>query len=403
VTNGFPDSEKRLPTGWEAIAYAVLRRLRYGTLTVVMPWGEEHVFAGKEPGPEARVVIHDRAFVRRVVTGSNIGLAEGYMDGQWDTPDLDALLDLGVVNSRAGMAARLPVLSRPAQRAWHALRDNTRAGSRQNVEYHYDLGNDFYELWLDDTMTYSCANFETGTDDLRGAQVRKWDRVLELVQPGPRDRLLEIGCGWGGFAIHAAKAAGCRVTGITLSQEQAALARERVEREGLEGQVDIRIEDYRDVRERFTAIASIEMFEAVGQRWWPTFFERIRALLEPGRAAALQVITIDDDQFDSYARNPDFTQRYIFPGGMLPSPSRFRAVAEAAGLDIASLRFFGHDYARTLEQWAKRFECVVPQVKSLGFDDRFVRMWRYYLSYCRAGFDSGNIDVMQVRLVSSAE
>ncbi len=397
MTNGSPTPEKHLPSGWEAIAFLVLRNLRVGTLTVAMPSGEEHVFGG-HPGPAARIQVVDRATARRVLTGSGIGLAETYMDGLWDTPDLDAVLDLGLANIRAGLGARLPVAQRAAQRAWHRLRDNTRSGSRKNVEYHYDLGNDFYELWLDDTMTYSCANFEHGAADLREAQVRKWDRMLELIQPSAKDRLLEIGCGWGGFAIHAAKEAGCQVTGITLSREQAVLARERVERAGLDGRVDIRIEDYRDVSEQFTAIASIEMFEAVGERWWPVFFSRVKALLEPGRAAALQVITIDDAEFDSYQRNPDFTQRYIFPGGMLPSPTRFREAAEGAGLAVGEPRFFGHDYAATLSQWAKRFECVLPQVRALGFDERFVRMWRYYLSYCRAGFESGNIDVMQVRI-----
>jgi cyclopropane-fatty-acyl-phospholipid synthase len=382
------------------MASLVLRGFKVGTLTVVMPWGQEHVFVGSEPGPVAEIHITDRAAVKRMLLGGGIGFAEAYVDGQWDSPDLDALLDVGLANTRAGLGKKAPVLFRPAQRAWHSLRDNTKSGSKENIEYHYDLGNDFYELWLDDTMTYSCANFAGDAEDLRSAQVRKWDRVLELIQPGKNDRLLEIGCGWGGFAIHAAKEAGCRVTGITLSREQAAVARQRVEREGLDDRVDIRVEDYRDVPDRFTAIASIEMFEAVGQRWWPVFFARLKALLEPGRAAALQVITIDDAAFESYAHNPDFTQRYIFPGGMLPSPSRFRASAEGADLRVAEQRFFGHDYARTLQHWAARFECVLPEVKALGFDDRFVRMWRYYLSYCRAGFDSGNIDVMQVRLES---
>ncbi len=400
MTNGSPTTKHRVPSPWDAIAYLIMRNLKVGTLGVTTPGGRELVFEGGAPGPSASIRIVDRSGLKRMLLGGGIGFAEGYMDGQWDTDDLDALLDLGLANTRAGVAEKLPVLARPAQRAFHALRDNSKSGSRENIEYHYDLGNDFYELWLDDTMTYSCANFEDDIPDLREAQVRKWDRVLELIQPGTKDHLLEIGCGWGGFAIHAAKTAGCRITGITLSQEQAEMARERVEREGLEGQVEIRIEDYRDVPERYTGIASIEMFEAVGQRWWPVFFERLKSLLEPGRPAALQVITIDDDGFESYSRNPDFTQRYIFPGGMLPSPTLFRAETDKAGLRITEQHFFGYDYARTLEHWSKRFECVIPQVKALGFDDRFVRMWRFYLSYCRAGFDSGNIDVMQVRLES---
>jgi cyclopropane-fatty-acyl-phospholipid synthase len=284
------------------------------------------------------------------------------------------------------------------------MRDNDPdGGSKRNVAYHYDLGNDFYELWLDDTMTYSAAftddaSVPASDADLERAQRRKWDRILDLIQPGPQDHILEIGCGWGGFAIHAAQDAGCRVTGITLSEQQLEMARERVAAAGLEGRVDLRLQDYREVPGTFTGIASIEMFEAVGERWWRPFFRRTRELLEPGRAAAMQVITIAEDRFEGYRRRPDFMQRYVFPGGMLPSPERFREAAEVGGLSVREPSFFGMDYARTLTAWSERFERALPEVRALGFDDRFVRMWRYYLAYCRTGFEHGTIDVMQVRL-----
>jgi cyclopropane-fatty-acyl-phospholipid synthase len=395
----------RGPDSWNALLGMVLRGgIHAGELTVRMPGGREHRFAGARPGPEAEVVVHDRSAARRVIAGGSIGLAEAYMEGAWDSPDLGAVLDLGLTNMELGGLGGMPVVMRPVQRAWHKMRDNDpQGGSKRNIAYHYDLGNDFYKLWLDDSMTYSCACSPDESEpfsgsDLASAQRRKWDRVLELIQPRSKDHILEIGCGWGGFAVHAAREAGCRVTGVTLSEQQLALARERVAEEGLEGRVDIRLQDYRDVPGTFDGIASIEMFEAVGERWWPVFFRRLRELLRPGCAAGMQVITIAEQGFENYRRNPDFIQRYVFPGGMLPSLERFRNAAQKAHLTVDDPRFFGLDYARTLSVWAERFEAALPDIRSLGFDDRFVRMWRYYLAYCRTGFEHGSIDVMQVRL-----
>jgi len=396
------------PNLWDAAAGVLLRDLRAGELVVVTPDGREHRFAGQALGPSARMVVRDHRLARRVLTGGDIALAKAYMDGFWDTPDLDAVLELGLANLKSGWVADLPVLLRPVHRVWHARRDNDPAGgSKRNIAHHYDLGNDFYRLWLDSTLTYSSAVFDEepaasgkmpSIEDLEAAQRRKWDRILELIQPASGGRLLEIGCGWGGFAVYAAQEAGCRVTALTLSREQADLARERVRDAGLEGRVDVRFQDYREVGETFDGVASIEMFEAVGERWWPTFFARIREFLKPGRAAGIQVITIAEENFEEYRRTPDFIQRFIFPGGMLPSPERFAWAAEAAGLAVATPRFFGRHYARTLAAWAERFESVLPQVRALGYDERFVRMWRYYFAYCRAGFESSNIDVMQVRI-----
>jgi cyclopropane-fatty-acyl-phospholipid synthase len=387
--NGFP-------TLSELLVSLVLSRLRRGELELVLHNGTEKHFVGAEPGPKARVQIRDPRAATRLAASTNIGLAEGYMNGQWDTPDLDAVLDLGLANLVDRPAALTPPTT-PIQRAWHARRDNSPRGSKRNIADHYDLGNDFYRLWLDDTMTYSSAMFD-GTEDLGAAQVRKWDHLLDLLQPGPKDRILEIGCGWGGFAVHAAQQAGCRVTGVTLSEEQHAWATQAVAEADLEDRVDIRMQDYRAVPETYTGIASIEMFEAVGERWWPVFFQRIRDLLAPGGVAALQTITIDEAHFDDYRRKPDFIQRYIFPGGMLPSPSAFRLAAENCGLDVGDPVHFGASYAKTLQEWRGRFEAAVPHVRELGFDERFIRMWRYYLAYCRAGFDAETIDVMQVRL-----
>jgi cyclopropane-fatty-acyl-phospholipid synthase len=379
---------------------SMLRRMRVGRLTVGMPDGSVQRFEGVGQGPAARLDIKDPRMARRVAAGGTIALAETYMDESWDTPDLDSLLDLGVANMDAGWAAGVPTPTRPFNRLRHLLRDNDPAGARRNIEHHYDLGNDFYRLWLDDTLTYSCACFdgEAGTD-LETAQRRKWDRILDLIQPGHKDRILEIGCGWGGFAVHAAQQAGCTVTGLTLSSEQAAMARQRVEEHGLDGRVDIRLQDYRHVAGEFSAVASIEMFEAVGEKWWPTFFDQVRRVLKPGGVAGIQTITIADEKFEHYRRNPDFTQVYIFPGGMLPSPARFDDCSTAAGLTAESApRFFGADYARTLSEWRCRFEGVLPQVRQLGFDEAFIRMWRYYLSYCRMTFANGATDVMQIRL-----
>jgi cyclopropane-fatty-acyl-phospholipid synthase len=375
----------------------VFSRLRSGELDIVWRDGGVRRFTGPEPGPSARIELHDPKAASRLLENQAIGMAEGYMAGEWDTPDLDAVLDLGLANL-VRKPVGLPHLLNPLIRAWHAMQDNSVTGSKRNIAHHYDLGNDFYELWLDESMAYSSALFAQPDETLMPAQVRKWDRLLELLQPSRDDHILEIGCGWGGFAIHAARQSGCRVTGITLSEEQHAWATDAVRRAGLDDRIELRLQDYRLVPDGYSAVASIEMFEAVGARWWPVFFARLRELVRSGGAVALQTITIDDARFDEYLREPDFIQRYIFPGGMLPSPERFRESASSSGLKVGAGHFFGDSYSRTLAAWQQRFEEALPQVRALGFDEQFVRMWRYYLSYCRAGFDAGTVDVMQVRL-----
>lgn len=384
---------------------AALGRVRYGSLELRWPDGRAFTFAGNDEGPAAVARVHDPAAARRAILGGSVGLAEGYMLGMWDSPDLTAFLEFAAANvdAAAERGRQITAPLNPLHRAAHALRTNTPRGSKRNVVRHYDLGNDFYSLWLDPELTYSCALFDGEACDasdaaLAEAQHRKWDRLLDLIDVRAGERLLEIGCGWGGFAVHAARTRGARVTGITISDEQLAFARERAGREGVAELVEFRHQDYRDVAGRFDAVASIEMFEAVGERYWPTFFGKLRDVLRDGGRAALQTITIADERFAHYRANPDFIQRYVFPGGMLPSPAAFRRVAGAAGLRVCEPFFFGADYAQTLHAWERRFTDVVGRVRALGFDERFERMWRFYLAYCQAGFRLGSIDVMQVAL-----
>lgn len=384
---------------------SVLKRaegIESGTLTVTLPGGEIRRFGGTGPGPNARLQIHSGRAVRRLITGGDLGFAESYIDGEWDTPDLATLIELGAVNSRAlAGATEANALSRFGHRLGHRLKANNRKGSRRNIAAHYDLGNDFYAHWLDEDMTYSAAMFAAETDTLREAQERKYRALCEKLALKPHHHLLEIGCGWGGLAEFAAREYGCRVTALTLSAEQGRYARERIANAGLADRVEIRQQDYRDVAGRFDHIASIEMFEAVGEAWWPTFFRTLRARLVPEGVAAMQVITIADDRFEAYRKGADFIQRYIFPGGMLPSPSAFRAAAAKAGLRGDRAIFFGADYARTLAHWSEQFSRTWPRIRELGFDERFRRMWEYYFAYCRGGFRAGTIDVMQLRLTAA--
>ncbi|MFN4088130.1 MAG: class I SAM-dependent methyltransferase [Alphaproteobacteria bacterium] len=382
---------------------AVLRaaeRLRCGTLDLTLPDGRRVLAQGIEPGPAASLTVNDRRALARIVTGGDLGFAEAYVRGEVDTPDLTAFIAFGSANWEAvadevggSFAARL------AARLGHLIRANSRRGARRNILAHYDLGNEFYAAWLDPTLTYSSALFEDGDADLHAGQVNKYRRAAEAAGLGANAHVLEIGCGWGGFAEWAAREIGCRVTAITVSDAQHAHASRRIQRAGLTDRVEIRRQDYRDVEGRFDGIVSIEMFEAVGERYWPAFFDTVARSLTSGARAAIQVITIDERAFPAYRRGADFIQRYVFPGGMLPSPTVFRTVAAGAGLQPLPERRFGSDYAQTLRLWRTRFEAAWPEIRAVGFDERFRRLWRYYLCYCEAGFDSGRIDVMQIPLV----
>jgi cyclopropane-fatty-acyl-phospholipid synthase len=335
---------------------------------------------------------------RRLALGGDVGFAEGYLAVEWDSPDLTGLIELFAVNREAvevalpkGLGARLVGLLRAL------LNRNTRARARRNAVAHYDLGNAFYAAWLDTSMTYSAAIFGPG-DDLAAAQARKYRALAEATGIGPGHHVLEIGCGWGGFAIFAAREIGCRVTAVTVSAEQARHAAERIVVEGLADRVTVRREDYRDVRGTFDAVVAIEMIEAVGEAHWPAFFATLRDRLVPGGRAGLQVITVRDDLFPAYRKEHGFIRQTIFPGGMLPSPAALRALEAGAGLTRRSERAFGPDYARTIVAWRERFRDAWPEIAGGRFDERFRRMWEYYLAYCEAGFRTGTIDVRQIVL-----
>jgi cyclopropane-fatty-acyl-phospholipid synthase len=374
-----------------------------GTLVFVTPAGLELPLEGQMPGPKARLVIHDFRFMRRVLASGDIGFAEGYMVGEWETPDLSALLEVLALNFNR--MQRVAKGGNPfawaVNRLRHGLRGNSRAGAKRNIHAHYDLGNEFYSRWLDPSMTYSSARYEAPGQPLQAAQEAKYASLARRMELAAEHHVLEIGCGWGGFAEFAAREVKARVTAITISQAQFEFARKRIFDQGLAERADIRLVDYRDVEGRFDRVASIEMFEAVGEKYWPAYFGKIREALKPGGRAGLQIITIRDDLYAGYRRRADFIQKYIFPGGMLPSEARLREVTQQAGLAWDGVNRFGQHYADTLAEWAQRFEGAWGDIRKLGFDERFRRLWRFYLSYCEAGFRTGRTDVVQLSLAKA--
>lgn len=381
----------RLPRATR-LALEIFDRLDGGALAIELPDGT-HLRAGHGP-LVAHLRVRDHAVFDETLARGDIGFGESWMDGLWDTEDLTGLLTLLSRNRvRIGEAIYGRMFRMLGHRIAHLLRANTRAGSRRNIEAHYDLGNDFYALWLDPSMTYSAAVFDSPTESLHDAQLRKYRRILGELGVQPGQTLLEVGCGWGGFAEVAATEFGCRVLCITLSPSQLAYARARAERGGFADRVDFALCDYRDVRGQYDHVVSIEMIEAVGERFWPTYFAQLSALLKPGGRCVVQAITIADALFGRYRRGTDFIQRHVFPGGMLPSPAEVGRQAQDAGLAVVGDFAFGRDYARTLAHWHTRFEAQWPAIKAQGFDERFRRMWRFYLAYCEAGFETGDIDV----------
>lgn len=380
------------------LLFRLLARIRVGHLKLVTPDGGAYHFEGPEAGPEGVILIRHLDAVHRTLFGGDLGLAEAWMDGHWETPDLMALLELGLRNQQAFTVERPGFLKRALDSLVHALRRNTRRGARRNIRYHYDLGNRFYKLWLDETLTYSSAIFESPDQPLVEAQRNKYRKLLELLQLRPEHHLLEIGSGWGGLALFAAKETGCRVTSITLSEQQLKEARARAGAAGLADRVSFELVDYRDVRDEFDRVVSVEMFEAVGEHYWEAFFRAVHDRLKPDGRAALQVIIINDASFREYRRTVDFIQRYIFPGGMLPSPSVWEERVRRAGLLTQAQAFFGQHYAQTLKAWDQRVHAAEPEILQEGFDTRFLRMWHYYLAYCHAGFSTGHVDLMQTVL-----
>ena len=368
----------------------LLEGLKHGRLDLRLPDGGERLFGHGQP--TASLTVHDEKAFRRALEAGDIGFAEAYLDGQWDSPDVTALLTL-LANNREiiGKALYGHWKTLLFARLRHWLNANNRAGSKRNIMAHYDLGNDFYARWLDSSMTYSSALFERPEMTLAEAQAAKNQRIFNRLGASPGDSVLEIGCGWGGFAELAVEN-GLAHTGLTLSPAQLAWAERRVPG------ADLRLMDYRDLNQRYDHIVSIEMFEAVGERWWPAYFSTLARSLKPGGKAVVQSIVIRDDLFATYRRGSDFIQQYIFPGGMLPSPAVFEKTAAKAGLKVSDRFAFGADYARTLHHWRESFEAAWPDIAASGFDERFRRLWNLYLSYCEAGFRAGSIDVIQFEL-----
>ena len=382
------------------LALRGLTRLKYGRLHLTLPNEKHWTIAGEQDGPVAEASIHDWRAFQRILSSGDIGLADAYIAGELDTPDLTRFLSLCSVNFDA--VQRLAVghwFTRMFNAMRHKLlKRNSKSGSRRNILAHYDLGNSFYERWLDPSITYSSAIFSNPTMSLEDAQTEKYRRIARQIGARPGAHILEIGSGWGGFAEVAAKEFGARVTSLTISDAQHTFATERIKTQNLDDLVEIRLQDYRDVQGRFDGVASIEMFEAVGEDYWPDYFGKISNILKPGGAAALQIITIDDDLFPRYRKRSDFIQHYIFPGGMLPSSRVLNEHTSRVGLQMEDAFMFGADYAETLRQWREAFDNAWEDIAPMGFDDQFRRLWRFYLAYCEAGFATGRIDVGQFTL-----
>lgn len=380
-------------------ALTSLSSLRYGSLRAILPDGRSVVVKGQKPGPVAELHLRNWRLARRTFMDGTVGVAESWIDADWDSPDIVSFLRLFLANSDTLDEVSTPGsrISHVLQKMRHWLNANTKRGSKRNIAAHYDLGNEFYKLWLDPSLTYSSALWSTGAETLEQAQQVKYRTLLDSMGVAAGSHILEIGCGWGGFAEMAAHA-GCRVTGLTISNKQHAHACQRISAAGLSENVDIAFRDYRDEAGQYDHVASIEMFEAVGERWWPTYFETLNRSLKPGGTAGLQVITIRESAFENYRRYPDFIQRYVFPGGMLPTPSHLRTLSESVGLQVVSETSFAQDYARTLMLWRQKFEQAWPQIRALGFDERFRKIWLFYLYYCEAGFRQEHIGVRQIVL-----
>lgn len=405
-----PETERQAPLAEQSLSVPMgiglsrwflrrlLSRIAVGRLSIVTPEGEQLWSAPAGPGPQAAIVMASWRAMRRLMLDGDIGLAEAYRDGDFTTPDLTALIELGARNDAT--LRRLVSGTWPARllnRLRHWRNANSRAGSRRNITAHYDLGNDFYRRWLDASMTYSSALYEAPTDVLEAAQERKLDRIVEMLALSGGEHVLEIGCGWGALAERLARE-GCRVTAITLSPSQLDYAQRRIAQAGLADRVDLRLQDYRDIAGQYDRIVSIEMIEAVGRDYWPSYFAALDGCLSPEGRVVLQAITIDDALFESYQHGTDFIQRFIFPGGCLPSVPALAGAAKAAGFAEIERLEFGTSYAFTLKEWRRRFLENWPQIAAQGFDESFRRLWEFYLCYCEAGFRASTIDVSLVAL-----
>lgn len=390
------DGQKNLPRYFPQVM-ALLRTMDCGRLDIKLPDGRVFRAEGREPGPVAEMHVHNRDLFARLIREGDLGFSDAYLEQWWSSPDLQAFMDLvhrGNDTVYDGFPGQGLVRAFEKLRFW--LQRNHRKQARKNISYHYDLGNDFYKLWLDETMTYSSALFETGQEPLERAQQAKYASMIDQMGAREGDHILEIGCGWGGFAEYAARERGLKVTGLTISKEQFNYARKRIENAGLSGQVELKLQDYRDERGQYDGVASIEMFEAVGEKYWPVYFDTLRERLKPGRNATLQIITVADRRWEVYRRGVDFIQKHIFPGGMLPCPRVLREQVDRAGLSVVRSMEFGPSYDLTLRRWHQTFNAKWDEIAEMGFDDRFRRMWNFYLTACAAAFDSATVDVTQI-------
>ena len=396
-------SEVSEGTSWqERLLTGILKNIEFGSIKITTPRNKILEFTGSKEGPNADIQLKSWRVLIRTIWGGHTYFFESFRRGEWETSDLYALLLFGELNETSvDKVMKSTIWRRLIEQVLHKLNQNSRKGSKRNIAAHYDLGNSFYQLWLDKSMTYSSALFEGQTTCLSEAQRQKYLRIANKIELKEGDKLLEIGCGWGGFAEIAAKEYGCQVTGLTLSKEQASSCKKRLKDSGIERKVDIRLEDYRDVKGLYDKIVSIEMLEAVGEKFWRRYFESIRDRLAPGGKAAIQTITIKDDCFESYKKNPDFIQQFIFPGGMLPTPSAVKHNVEAVGLKLTDTFYFGKSYIKTLHLWDQEFKKEWSRIEELGFDTNFKNTWTYYLNYCAAGFQSGRINVGQFLIQKS--
>jgi len=376
-----------------------LTLMEYGSVEVTIPGGRVITYKAPKAGPHGVATLHNWGIIRRVMTGGSLGAAESYIEGERDSPEVTNFLQLFLANTGGAGADgffKRNMLINMVTSLRHWMNRNSKRGSKRNISAHYDLGNEFYTQWLDPSMTYSSGIFRDGANSLEESQEAKYRSLCERTDIQKQHHVLEIGCGWGGFAEYAAKNIGCKVTCLTISQEQFDYAEARIEKAGLSHLVDIKFQDYRDETGLYDRIASIEMFEAVGEQFWPSYFERVRDCLKPGGKAGVQIITIAEADFEEYRRTPDFIQKYIFPGGMLPTQEILADFGKRFDLRQVSSRAFGYDYAATLEEWRHRFWASWPTIKPLGFDERFKRMWEFYFHYCEAGFKADTIDVRQI-------
>jgi cyclopropane-fatty-acyl-phospholipid synthase len=388
---------------WQRLVLASLRRFRHGALRMTLPGGGEIVLGDGSARLEAEMHVRGGGFFKRCALHGNVGFGEAYVEGEWDTPDIAAVVSWFVKNiartpETKGSSGRVAFTNflKLTDRIAHLLRPNSVRTSRRNIAEHYDLGNDFYRLWLDETMTYSSALFESPEQALADAQRAKYEALCGALEIGPGDHVLEIGCGWGGFCTHAAASHGCRVTAVTISREQFEFARERVRREGLEHLVEVRLEDYRHISGRYDKIASIEMLEAVGDAYLGTYFAKCHEVLKPDGLLGFQAITVPDCRHQTLRKGVDWIQKHIFPGSLLLSVARLnQAINRKGDLSMCGLRDMGLSYARTLGEWHDRFNERWAEVAALGFDNRFRRKWNYYLKYCEAAFATRNISVVQ--------